>query len=80
LKSIDDMHRQGVFAVVGPDDRPVMDTFDTTGYAARATFIREHHMIWSRAEKEGYYVAEFAAVARSVPRAQPPECNLDSSR
>lgn len=57
-----DLHTPGIYVVLDTDGAPVLETLALTGYSARATFIREKNMLWSRAQEQGFRLAELRPV------------------
>lgn len=66
-----DMHKHGCFAVKTPQGEVLFETFAATAYSARAAFLSRQPGPWSRAEAQGYTLAEFAQVG--VVTARPRE-------
>lgn len=57
-----DLHTPGIYVVLDADGAPVLETVDTTGYSARATFVREKNLLWSKAQEQGYHIVELRPV------------------
>lgn len=53
-----DLHKPGLYVVLDPKDVPVEESFATTGYSARANFLRVANKRWSQSVEEGYRIAE----------------------
>ena len=57
-----DLHEHGIYVVVDDQGVPVPDTLATTGYSARAQFVRARNMFWSKAQLEGYRLVKLEPV------------------
>lgn len=62
-----DLHTQGIYCVLDPDGAPLLDTVESTGYSARATFCRTYNKRWSTAQAAGYLIARLDVVEVSSP-------------
>jgi hypothetical protein len=61
-----DMHKHGIYCVVDVDGDPVPETTCTTGYGARAQFMRSQNKLWGRAVEQGYRIAELQVARTSA--------------
>lgn len=61
-----DWHSNGMYVVVAENGAPVVNTFDTTAYSARATHARENNVRWSQAQGLGFRLLKLLPVANLV--------------
>lgn len=61
-----DLHTQGIYAVLDAEGVPVTGTMAASGYSARAQFVREMSMFWSKAVEQGYRVVALAAIRDTI--------------
>lgn len=54
-----DIHATGFWAVHTPAGEAVTETFDPTGYGARASMVREKSLIWSQRLAQGYSLVRY---------------------
>lgn len=66
-----DLHTCGTYCVLDPAGNPIADTVESTGYSARATFIRTHNLLWSKAYAQGYRIARLAVAEIDEEPAKP---------
>lgn len=57
-----DIHQKGIWAVLNPQGELVPQTVDETGYGARAAMVRDHNLVWSKRQEQGY------SLVRLVPQ------------
>lgn len=57
MSDIHDIHQAGTWAVLSPTGEVVDGTVQETGYSARASMTREHNLVWSKREEQGYVLA-----------------------
>ena len=64
-----DLHTQGIYCVLDPSGAPLLDTVESTGCSARATFCRTHNRRWSEAWAAGHRIARLnVAEVELLPR------------
>lgn len=63
MKTHNDFHKQGLYAVKTPSGEIVLESCATTGYSARSEFVRYANKPWSVSEAQGYTIVEFTPVA-----------------
>ena len=66
-----DLHTSGTYCVLDPAGKPLADTVESTGYSARAAFIRTHNRLWSKVYTLGYRVARLGVAEIDEEPAKP---------
>ena len=64
-KAADALHEKGLFAVLGPDGEPV--TIGSTGWSARAEFLRQQRANWTKATEKGFRLVKLQILETISP-------------
>ena len=71
LETLADWHVTGLFAVITPEGEILLDTFETTAYSTRATFIHKHNKRWSVSAAEGFIMGSFMLTGQVIEKRAP---------